>query len=119
MGLKQIIERLAEIPGVITVLLLGRDGMLLESASKSAGDNPEMIAAYSRDTILAAERMTADLGQGNLIMGIMEFSRGVALIANISRMCKLLVLSQRGTNLADLWNAVGQQFVTLRKSVNF
>jgi predicted regulator of Ras-like GTPase activity (Roadblock/LC7/MglB family) len=115
MDVKDILDEIITGDGVISAVVLGRDGVALESATRDTNEDPEAIAALSRDAIIAAERMTSDLGKGNLIMGILEFSRGIAIIANISRFSKLIVLAQRGSNLAELWNLVGSQFAALRQ----
>jgi len=115
MEVKNILEEITKATGVISAVVLGRDGVVLESATNDTNEDPESIAALSRDAIIAAERMTSDLGKGNLIMGILEFSRGMAIIANISRFCKLIILAQRGSNLAELWNLVGSKFAPLRQ----
>jgi predicted regulator of Ras-like GTPase activity (Roadblock/LC7/MglB family) len=115
MDIKDILDEIITGDGVISAVVLGRDGVALESSSRDTNEDPESIAALSRDAIIAAERMTSDLGKGNLIMGILELSRGIALIANISRFSKLIVLAQRGSNLAELWNLVGSKFASLRQ----
>lgn len=119
MDLKELLDQFTTIPGVQMAIIVGRDGMLLEHSASESADSPETVAAMSRDVMVAAERMAADLGQGNLIMGILEFSRGVALVANVSRLGKLLLVAQRGCNFADLWNAAGGKFIDLRKSLQF
>jgi predicted regulator of Ras-like GTPase activity (Roadblock/LC7/MglB family) len=115
MDVKDILDEVTSADGVISAVVLGRDGVVLESSTRDTNEDPEAIAALSRDAIIAAERMTSDLGKGNLIMGILEFSRGMAIIANISRFSKLIVLAQRGSNLAELWNLVGSKFGSLRQ----
>lgn len=115
MDVKDILDEIIAGDGVISAVVLGRDGIVLESSTHDTNEDPEFIAALSRDAIIAAERMTSDLGKGNLIMGILEFSRGMAIIANISRFSKLIVLAQRGSNLAELWNLVGSKFASLRQ----
>jgi len=115
MDVKDILDEVTSANGVISAVVLGRDGVVLESSTRDTNEDPEAIAALSRDAIIAAERMTSDLGKGNLIMGILEFSRGMAIIANISRFSKLIVLAQRGSNLAELWNLVGSKFGSLRQ----
>ena len=119
MDVKEILDEIAKVPGVVSVVVLGRDGIVLESTSNDNAEDPSTIAALSRDAIISAERMTSDLGKGNLIMGALEFSRGIAFIANVSRFCKLLLLANRGSNLADLWNVVGSKFVALRQALQF
>jgi predicted regulator of Ras-like GTPase activity (Roadblock/LC7/MglB family) len=94
MDVKDILDEVITGAGVISAVVLGRDGVVLESSTRDTSEDPESIAALSRDAIIAAERMTSDLGKGNLIMGI---------------------LAQRGSNLAELWNLVGGKFSSLRQ----
>ncbi len=57
----RILQEILTIPGVETVVILSRDGFVIESAGKTSGDSSETIGATLATSLSAIEESARDL----------------------------------------------------------
>jgi len=105
--LTQLVEAIVQHEGVEAVLVIGRDGLLVDGRSGSAPVDLDALAAHLPrvlDAVAALGGAVGDgaTGQGDLVSTVMEFEQGLALAAVLSSDASLLVLLGRGANAAPL-----------------
>ena len=105
--LTQLVEAIVQHEGVEAVLVIGRDGLLVDGRSGSAPVDLDALAAHLPrvlDAVTALGGAAGDgaTGQGELVSTVMEFEQGLALAAVLSSDASLLVLLGRGANAAPL-----------------
>ncbi|HEV8363524.1 MAG TPA: roadblock/LC7 domain-containing protein [Gemmatimonadaceae bacterium] len=107
--LKQLVEAIVQHEGVEAVLVIGRDGLLVDGRSGSSAVDLDALAAHLPRVLNAVTLLggaTGDGqsqgGRGDLVSTIMEFEHGLALAAVLSSDASLLVLLSRGANAAPL-----------------
>jgi len=87
--------------GVDAAVVLGRDGLLIDSLADESVD-AEQVAAHVPPVLLAAEELGSSAHRGDMQTVIVEYERGFAIVASVSADAVLLVLVQHGANLAQL-----------------
>lgn len=108
--LKQLVEAIVQHEGVEAVLVIGRDGLLVDGRSSSSSVDLEALAAHLPRVLTAATELGGASGghgksdeiRGELVSTVMEFERGLALAAVLSPEASLLVLLGHGSNAAPL-----------------
>ncbi|HJU75417.1 MAG TPA: roadblock/LC7 domain-containing protein [Gemmatimonadaceae bacterium] len=107
--LKQLVEAIVQHEGVEAVLVIGRDGLLVDGRSGSAPVDLEALAAHLPRVLTAAAALggaadgdNANAARGELLSTVMEFEQGLALAAVLSPDASLLVLLGRGANAGPL-----------------
>ena len=92
------------------MLVIGRDGLLVDGRTGSARVDLDALAAHLPRVLSAAVALggaasgdgQVDGGRGDLISTVMEFEQGLVLAAVLSTEATLLVLLGRGSNAAPL-----------------
>ncbi|MGH7694152.1 MAG: roadblock/LC7 domain-containing protein [Gemmatimonadaceae bacterium] len=108
--LKQLVEAIVQHEGVEAVLVIGRDGLLVDGRSGSSAVDLDALAAHLPRVLNAVSLLggaangdsQSQGGRGDLVSTIMEFEHGLALAAVLSSDASLLVLLSRGSNAAPL-----------------
>ena len=96
--IQKILAEFTNIEGVHTACLVGRDGFLLDSLSRS-GIDAEMIGAIASSGFGSAESMGTQLGQGELNMTMFEFENGPVMFAPVGEDAFLVIVADEETNL--------------------
>ena len=99
--IRDLVSALRRRDGVDAVIMLGRDGLLIDGASDSALD-PDGLAAHVPPMVAAAVDMGRAAGRGSFALMVLEYGAGVGVVASLSADVLLLVLLRDGANLASL-----------------
>jgi predicted regulator of Ras-like GTPase activity (Roadblock/LC7/MglB family) len=99
--IRDLVSVLRRRTGVDAVVVLGRDGLLIDG-SAAAGLDPEGLAAHVPPLVGAAGELAHALGRGPFGLSVLEYEHGLAVVAAISADALLLLLVQREANLAQL-----------------
>jgi predicted regulator of Ras-like GTPase activity (Roadblock/LC7/MglB family) len=99
--IRDVVEALGRREGVEAVIILGNDGLPIDSRAANGAD-AEVLSALVPNVIQAADQLGQHAGRGGMAMGVLEFSAGYAIIANISDQAKLLVVARPRTNIGPL-----------------
>lgn len=81
-GLTEVLRDLVGRDGVEAVLVLSADGLPIEHAARGAFD-AESLAALSATVVQYATRLGAGAGRGPLHNAVIEYERGILVIAQI------------------------------------
>lgn len=100
-SIRDVVEALARRDGVDAVIILGNDGLPIDSRA-SDGVDPEVLAALVPAIIQACDQLGHHAERGALVAGVLEYGAGFAIVANLSADAKLLILSRPRANLGPL-----------------
>jgi len=109
--IRDLVEAIRQRDGVEAAIVLGRDGLLIDSHAV-AGLDPENVAAHIPLVISAADDFGSAAGRGALITAVLEHPNGMAIVSVLSDEAVLLVLVHPAAN-------VGQLLFELRKNREF
>ena len=100
-SLRDLVGVLRQREGVEAAVVLGRDGLLIDSDVQTAID-AESIAALVPQIVAAGDEFGASDGRGGLQTAILEFGHGIAVVCVLNADAILLVLAQPTANLGQL-----------------
>jgi predicted regulator of Ras-like GTPase activity (Roadblock/LC7/MglB family) len=81
-SLNEVVRSLAERAGVQGVLVLSGDGLPIEQASRGSFD-AESLAALTATLVQHAGRLGSGAAQGALKTAVIEFERGLLVVAQV------------------------------------
>ena len=99
--IRDLVAAIRQREGVEAAVVLGRDGLLIDSQAIS-GLDPEHVAAHVPSIISAADEFGQVAGRGALTTAILEHPRGMAVVSVLSPEAVLLVLVQPTANVGQL-----------------
>lgn len=99
--IRELVGAIAQRDGVEATILLGRDGLVIDSHT-SSGLDAEYLAAHVPALVSAAEELGAHGARGNLVTAVLEHERGMAIISALSSDATLLVLVHPAGNVGSL-----------------
>ena len=99
--LDQALDRIREHPGVEHVLVLGRDGLLIQHAGSGELD-AETVSAMVPGVAGAAAALGGAAGAGAAQTVVVRLERGVAVVQGLNDEVLLAVLLKAGTGFAPL-----------------
>ena len=100
-SIRDLVAAIRQRDGVEAAVLLGRDGLLIDSQA-IAGLDAEDLAARIPSIMAAADDLGANSGRGELVTAVLEHSGGLALVSALNREAVLLVLLAPGANVGQL-----------------
>lgn len=100
--IRDVVEALGRRDGVEAVIILGSDGLPIDSLIRDGSTEAELLAALVPNVVQAGEQLGRHASRGALALSVMEFAAGLAVIANLSAQAKLLVLVRPRTNIGPL-----------------
>jgi predicted regulator of Ras-like GTPase activity (Roadblock/LC7/MglB family) len=99
--IRELVETLAARPGVQASILVGEDGLVIESRT-AAGVDGEHLAAHVPTLVAAAEELGSQAARGGLVTSVIEYERGTVLISTLTADALLLVLLHASANVGPL-----------------
>lgn len=99
--IRDLVGALRQRDGVEAAVVLGRDGLLIDSQADATVD-AETVAALVPSIVGAADDFGRQGARGSLTTAVLEYARGVAVISVLSADAILLVLARPGANLGAL-----------------
>ena len=100
-GLGDVVRGLADREGVEAVLVLSADGLPIEHASRGAFE-AESLAALTATLAQYANRLGLGAGRGALRTAVLEYERGLLVVAQLTGGDGLAILAAPGANIGDL-----------------
>lgn len=88
-------------PGIEAVVVLGRDGLLIDSQSTTDLD-AEGLAARVPSIVASADEIGATTGKGNARIALMEHENGYVLVSSVGDDALLCVLTSKTADLGSL-----------------
>jgi len=100
-SIRDLVAAIRQREGVAAAIVLGRDGLLIDS-HLTPGLDAEDIAARIPAIIGSADAFGAATGRGELLPAVLEHSNGLAIVSVLSPGAILLVLVTAKANLGQL-----------------
>jgi predicted regulator of Ras-like GTPase activity (Roadblock/LC7/MglB family) len=100
-GLNEVVRSLSTRAGVEAVLVLSADGLPIEHASEAAFD-PESLAALTATLVQYGNRLGNGAGRGPLRNAVIEYERGLLIVAQIGAGDCLAILAAADADVGDL-----------------
>jgi predicted regulator of Ras-like GTPase activity (Roadblock/LC7/MglB family) len=107
-GLKEVVRGLAAHDGVEGVVVLSADGLPIEHASSGTFDpesgtfDPESLAALTATLVQYATRLGLGAGRGALRNAVIEYERGLLIIAQIGAGDCLAIMAAADADVGQL-----------------
>ncbi len=100
-SIRDLVSAIRQREGVEAAVVLGRDGLLIDSQS-SPGLDAEGIAALIPPIITPADDLGSATGRGELLTAVLEHRDGYALLSVLGPEAVLLVLVSQQANVGQL-----------------
>jgi uncharacterized protein len=100
--IRDLVSAISERAGVDAAVVLGRDGLVIDSQLSSSSMDAEHVAAFIPPIVGAADEFGFNALNGGLTTAVLEYPRGFAVLTVLSSDVLLLVLVQAGANLGQL-----------------
>ncbi|PYP46047.1 MAG: hypothetical protein DMD50_09360 [Gemmatimonadetes bacterium] len=99
--IREVVEALGRRAGVDAVVVVGRDGLPIDSHAKN-GVDPENVAALLPSVINGMTQLGEAAQRGEFGTGVLEFGAGLAVVSVLNADAVLVVLVQPSTNVGGL-----------------
>lgn len=99
--IRELVDTLSARSGVQAAILVGRDGLVIESRN-APGVDPEHLAAHVPSLVGSAEELGSQSERGGLVTAVIEYESGVALVSSLNAEALLLVLLRQGAQIGPL-----------------
>jgi len=100
-NIREVVHALGTREGVEAAILLGRDGLTIDSHVASGLDT-DSVAALVPSVVDACTRLGAEGGRRGITTSVTEYANGLAIVAQITPEALLAILVRRGTNVGSL-----------------
>lgn len=99
--IRDLVATVRQFDGVQAALVLGRDGLLIDSEA-NAGIDAEQVAAHVPSILQFADELGAAAAAGALRTAVLELETGLAVLTAMSGEVVLLVLLRADANVGAL-----------------
>jgi uncharacterized protein len=100
--IKDILADLVDVEGIKSGVVVGRDGFVIEGATRGEAKDLEAVGAVVSTGIGSAERMGKELRVGPMTQGMVEFENGVVVLSPLGAHAVLAVVADLGANLGNV-----------------
>ncbi len=97
-SLKDQLEDFLKVDGVTTVVVVGRDGFVIDSASMGSF-NIDDVGAVVSTGMGSSESIGTDLGVGNMMQGMLEYDNGIIFMRELGEDAIFVVVTLPTVNL--------------------
>lgn len=105
-GLRESLSRLISIPGVRAAVLVGRDGLPIETAGRGEARFLEALGALGASALGTTEALGAELGQGDTVAALLEYERALVSVDPLGDYAAIVTLAESAASLGALRRAV-------------
>jgi len=99
--IRDLVGAIRQREGVEAAIVLGRDGLLIDSQAVADLD-AEDVAAHVPSIISAADELGASAARGTLTTAVLEYPLGIAVVSTLTADAVLLVLVDPSANVGQL-----------------
>ncbi|MDB4905795.1 MAG: hypothetical protein JWO05_579 [Gemmatimonadetes bacterium] len=100
-SIRDLVAAIRQRDGVEAAVVLGRDGLLIDS-QVIPGLDPEDLAARIPPIIGPSDELGQAMGRGAMLTAVIEHERGLAIVSSLSVEAVLVVLLTPAANLGQL-----------------
>ncbi|HJR42753.1 MAG TPA: roadblock/LC7 domain-containing protein [Gemmatimonadaceae bacterium] len=99
--IRDLVSALRQREGVDAAIVLGRDGLLIDSSSAPAVD-ADSVAALVPSVVAAADELGRQTERGGVTTAVLEYPAGFAIVSSLTADAVLLVLAGSGAQVGRL-----------------
>ena len=99
--IRDVVQTLGQHDGVETVVVLGRDGLTIDSFTKN-GSDPDGVAARVPSLIDACTKLGVAGTRGDFNAGVMEYGKGFVVVSVVTADSLIAIVVQSDTNVGGL-----------------
>ena len=102
--LTEILEGFTRVRGVNAALVVGQDGLVLQSARAQGADETDVdvLGAVAASGLVPAQDIGQETQRGRLLQGIYEYEKGVVVMEPVGSSAILVVVTTAAANLGLL-----------------
>lgn len=104
--LKQMLSRFLAISGVRQVILVGRDGLMIEGMTREGKEDMEAVGAITTTGFSAAEALGQEIGRGSTVGLLLEYENGLVSVDPLGDFALLVTLSDNASNIGRVRHLV-------------
>lgn len=97
-SLRERLEDFLQVEGITTVVVVGRDGFIIDSAS-TGNFNIDELGAVVTTGMGSSESIGADLGVGDMKQGMLEYDGGIVFMNALSEDAIFVLVARPNVNL--------------------
>ena len=98
-----VLDSITGIDGVRAAVIAGRDGLMIQGAQRSGGqEDLDALAAIAADVVRNLRTLGSDLGRSTLDQIIAEFGDGMVLLQPVGEEASLAILAGPDGNIGRL-----------------
>lgn len=99
--IREVVDALGRRAGVDAVVVVGRDGLPIDSRTAD-GLDPDNVAAVLPPVVTGMAQLGEAAGRGEFGTGVLEFGAGLAVVAVLHADALLVVFARPSTNVGAL-----------------
>ncbi len=99
--IRDVVHALGQHDGVETVVVLGRDGLRIDSFTKN-GSDPDGVAAMVPSVVDAGMKLGVAGACGDFTAGVMEYGDGLVVVSVVTPDALIAIVVQSDTNVGGL-----------------
>ncbi len=99
--IRDVVQALGSRDGIDAVIVLGRDGLIIDSRVRDGLDS-ESLAALVPSVVESCNRLGDASEKGEFGMGVVEYTQGLVIVTDLTSESLLAILVQRDTNIGNL-----------------
>jgi uncharacterized protein len=99
--IRDLVGALRQREGVDAAIVLGRDGLLIDSSADSTVDS-DAIAALVPSIVAAADELGRHTKRSSVTTAVLEYPEGFAIVSTLTAEAILLVLARSGAQVGRL-----------------
>jgi uncharacterized protein len=100
--LRDVLKELVNVEGIITAVVVGRDGFVIDGVSSTGKLQVEAVGAVISTGIGSSEVMGRELNVGELTQSIVEYAEGIVLVNLVGKDAVLAIVADLKTNLGNV-----------------
>jgi len=100
--LKDVISDLAKVEGVVAVLIVGRDGFVVEGMTSEEAIDLEAVGAIVASSMAAADSMGREMSRGAMRSMLLEYDDGPIAVGPAGPDAMMVVVGGKQANLGRI-----------------
>ncbi len=104
--LKQTLSRFLTISGVRQVILVGRDGLMIEGMTRDGKESMEAVGAIMTTGLSTAESLEQEIARGSVVGVLVEYEHGLVSVDPLGDFALMVTLLDNASNLSRVRHLV-------------
>lgn len=101
-SLRDALARLLAVPGVRATVLVGRDGLLIETAGRGDQRFLDALAAHAASALGTTEALGQDLGHGATVAVLLEYEDAFITVDPLGEFAAVATLAESAASLGSV-----------------